>query len=64
MARRRDHLCVSAYLRVCGPTKSHTKTRNNHLTPSENNDQHLKKRVLAGSNAYLRICVFSKEITA
>jgi hypothetical protein len=32
--------------------------------PSENKDQHLKIRVPAGSNAFMRIGVFSKEITA
>ena len=45
-----------------GPTKITKKTRNNHQTPYENNGQHLKIRVPAGSNAYLCICVFSKEM--
>jgi len=54
-------ICVSAYL--CN-NKITKKTGNNHLTPSENSDQHLKIKVPAGSNAYLCICVFSKEITA
>ena len=57
MARRWEHhlrICVSAYLRA---NKITQKTRNN-------TDQHLKIRVPAGSNAYLCICVFSKEITA
>jgi len=67
MARRREHLsaylrtCISAYLR---DKKSQKKTGNNRPTPSENSVQHLKKKVPAGSNAYLRSCVFSKEITA
>jgi hypothetical protein len=39
---------VSGYLRDKKNTK---KTGNKHWTPSENYDQHLKKRVLAGSNA-------------
>jgi hypothetical protein len=42
------HIWVSGYLRDKKTTK---KTGNKHWTPSENNDQHLKKRVLAGSNA-------------
>ena len=39
---------VSVYLR---DKKKHKKTGNNQWTPSENNDQHLKKNVPAGSNA-------------
>ncbi len=51
---------VSVHLR----DKKHTqKTGNNHWTPSENNDQHLKN-VPAGSNALLRSRLFSKENTA
>ena len=39
-------ICVSGYLR----DKKHThKTGNKHWTPSENYDQHLKKRVPTGS---------------
>ncbi len=58
MARRREHL--SAYLRICVSARqqNHKKTGNNYQTPSENSDQHLKIKVPAGSNAYLRICVF------
>ena len=44
---------VSVYLRA----NKITKKQDNHQTPSEQNDQHLKIRVPAGSNAYLRICV-------
>jgi hypothetical protein len=58
MPRRREHL--SAYLCICAPTKSQKNQEiiiRHHLKPSE-------KNVPAGSNAYLCICVFSKEITA
>jgi hypothetical protein len=41
-------ICVSGCLHDKKITK---KPGNNHWTPSENNDQHLKKRVPAGSNA-------------
>ena len=67
MARRREHLsaylhtCVSAYLHK---NKIIKKTRKNQYTPSESNDQHLNIKVLAGSIAYMSICVFSEEITA
>ncbi len=54
-------ICVSVYLHANKITK---KTWNNLYTPSENNDPHLKIKVPLGSNAYLRICLFSKEITA
>ena len=54
-------ICVSAYLR---DKKITQKTGNNHWTPSENSVQHLKKKVPVGSNAYLRSCLLSKEITA
>jgi hypothetical protein len=41
-------ICVSAYLRDKKITK----------TPSENSVQHLKKKVPAGSNAYLRTAAY------
>ena len=63
MAKRRGHL--AAYLRICvSARKQNCKKQEiiirHHL---KNNDQHLKN-VPVGSNAYLCICVFSKEITA
>jgi hypothetical protein len=61
MARRREHL--SAYLRisVSGQQQNHKKSRKNQERIIRH---HLKKNVPAGSNAYLRICIFSKEMTA
>jgi len=42
----------------CATMKSQKETGNNHETPSENSDQHLKIKVPAGSNSYLRIAYF------
>jgi len=47
-------ICVSAFLRDNKITQNKNKTINNHEIPSENNDQRLKIKVPAGSNAYLR----------
>jgi hypothetical protein len=61
MARRREHLSV--YLRICvsGQEQNHKKIKKNQ----ERIIRHrLNKNVPAGSNAYLCICIFSKEITA
>jgi dephospho-CoA kinase len=61
MARRREHL--SAYLRICvsGRQQNHKKIEKIQERIIR---YRLKKNVPAGSNAYLRICIFSKEITA
>ena len=56
------HICVSAYLHNNKITKKQEIIIRYH--PSENNVQHLKIKDPATSNAYLSICVFSKEITA
>jgi hypothetical protein len=61
MARRWEHL--SAYLHICisGQQQNHKKIKKNQ----ERIIRHrLKKTVPAGSNVYLHICIFSKEITA
>jgi hypothetical protein len=50
----RTPICVSEYLRICAPTKSHKKQEIII-------EHHLKTMINVW---YLRICVFSKEITA
>jgi hypothetical protein len=54
------HICVSTYLCKCKCkcAKKITKKK------EENRRHHLKKTVPTGSNVYLCICIFSKEITA
>ena len=53
MARRQEHLSAyqRIYLCICVTKKSQKKTGNNQWTPSENNNQYLKKNVPVGSNA-------------
>jgi hypothetical protein len=50
-------------LRICvsGQQQNHKKNQKNQERIIK---YHLKKKVPAGSNAYLHICLFSKEITA
>jgi hypothetical protein len=58
MARRREHL--SAYLRICAQGHQQNHKKNQEIIIRHR----LKKKFPAGSNAYLHICIFSKEITA
>jgi hypothetical protein len=53
-------ICVSAYLHIWVTTKSQKNQENQERIIRHR----LKKYVPAGSNAYLCICIFSKEITA
>ena len=57
MAKRREHLSV--YLRICVTGRQH-----NHEKTPKNQERiirhRLKKKIPAGSYAYLRICYFLK----
>ena len=61
MARRREHLCAYLRIYVSGRQQNHKKIEKNQEKIIR---YRLKKNFPAGSNVYLRICYFSKEITA
>ncbi len=58
MARRREHLSAYQCICVSGRQQNHKKIKKNQERIIRH---HLKKYVLAGSNAYLHICNFLRK---